>query len=82
MRKCRCDPAIADWIFESAALAVFEVFVQHLVAADVVIPDIGGEAFEVFVGIDPDLAGDGIVGYLFHHVAGAGTLVFDLGIVQ
>ena len=70
-----------DGIGKGFALAVFEVFMQHLIAADVIVPKLGGDALEVLVRVDLH---DTLILILdeFHQIIRTATLILCYGSVQ
>lgn len=80
-RQCQsCDhAAIVDGVGQKLAFAVFQVFVQHLVAADVVVPDIRNNALKVLAAVDANDSRAGIVLDEFHPVISSGALIFGNG---
>jgi len=49
------------WILQAAAFALFQVLIQHLVAADLVVPHLRGDTLEVMRRVDPYAAGFWVV---------------------
>ena len=63
MENRRHDARVVDGVGagEKAALAVFEPLREDLIAADLVGPEVGGDAIEVLGGIDADASAVGVV---------------------
>ena len=64
-----------DGIGKALAFAVFEVFMQHLIAANVVVPKRNCDALKVLFRVDLHKTAGLIVLDEFHHVVGTTTLI-------
>lgn len=70
-----------DGIGKALALSVFEVFMQHLIAANVIVPQLRGDAFKVLFRVDLH---DTLVLILdeFYQIIRTATLILCYGSVQ
>lgn len=64
-----------DGIGKALALSVFEVFMQHLIASNVIVPQLRGDALKVLIIIDLHCAIVLIILDVFYHVIGTATLI-------
>jgi hypothetical protein len=68
MRQCRYYLAIMRGVVHRAAFAVFQVFFQHRVAANVVVPYFFADALKIIFAIDEHRLPFGIVFRFFNFV--------------
>ena len=64
-----------DGIGKALALAVFQVFMKHLIAANVIVPQLRCDALNVLIRIDLHGAIVLIILDVFYHVIGTATLI-------
>lgn len=56
---------VVNRVIHAAVFAIFQVFLQHLIAADLIFPHLGRDALEVFVGVDADAPLGRVVAHSF-----------------
>ena len=71
-----------DGIGKALAFAVFEVFMQHLIAANIIVPQLRRDAHKVFIRVDLYGALVFIIQDGFNHVVRTATLILCYGSVQ
>ena len=69
------DPAIARRIVHVFAFTVFQIFVQNLIPADVIVPHLRCDAFKIFVFVDVNALLILLVDDFFNPVVRAAALV-------